>query len=246
MEIKGSVALVSGANKGIGKEFVKALHDMEADRIYACARDESKLSEVVALDPQRIIPLALDITSEPSIQAAVERCQDVTLLINNAGVGYDAGLIAAPDLSHARKEMETNYFGTLIMCRAIAPLLKQNGGGAIVNTLSSLALSNLPFRGSYSASKAAALSMTQGIRAELAAQGTLVVAMLPGTVDTDFSKNSDNPKTAPDTVANAALQAVIDGVEEVYPGDEAQWAIDLLNRDRKALEKQMAQQLPRS
>lgn len=246
MKIQGAIALVSGANKGIGKEFVKALHEMGADRIYACARDESKLSEVVALDPQRIIPLALDIASEESIQAALAQCQDVTLLINNAGVGHDAGLIAAPDLSDARKEMETNYFGTLMMCRAFAPMLKQNGGGAIVNTLSSLALSNLPVRGSYSASKAAALSMTQGVRAELSSQGTLVVAVLPGTVDTDFSKDSNNPKTAPDVVAKTALQAVIDGVEDVYPGEEAQWAIAQLNRDRKALEKQLAQQLPKS
>lgn len=244
MDIKGSVALVSGANKGIGKELVKALVEKEADRIYACARDKSKLSEVVALDA-RIVPLVLDITSERSIQAAVEQCQDITLLINNAGVGYDAGLIAAPDLSNARKEMETNYFGTLMMCRAFAPALKINGGGAIINTLSSLALSNLPFRGSYSASKAAALSMTQGIRAELAGQGTLVVAVLPGTVDTEFSKNSDNPKTAPAAVANAALKAVIDGIEDVYPGEEAQWAIAQLNSDRKALEKQLAKQLPK-
>lgn len=140
MNIQEAIAFVSGANKGIGKEFVKALHQMGADRIYACARDESKLSEVVSLDPQRIIPLALDITSEQSIQAVAEQCRDITLLINNAGVGYDAGLIAAPDLSNARKEMETNYFGTLLMCRAFAPVLKQNGGGAIVNTLSSLAL----------------------------------------------------------------------------------------------------------
>lgn len=88
--------------------------------------------------------------------------------------------------------------------------------------------------------------MTQGVRAELAAQGTWVVAVLPGTVDTDFSKNSDNPKTAPAAVANAALQAVIDGVEDVYPGDEAQWVIAQLTSDHKALEKQLAQQLPKS
>ncbi|HEY9643431.1 MAG TPA: SDR family NAD(P)-dependent oxidoreductase, partial [Coleofasciculaceae cyanobacterium] len=135
--------------------------------------------------------------------------------------------------------METNYFGTLMMCRAFAPILKQNGGGTIVNILSSLALMGVPVRGSYSASKAAALSMTRGIRAELAHQETKVIAVLPGTVDTDFSKDSNNPKTSPIEVANATVQAVIEDAEEVYPGDEAQWAIDLLSRDRKALEKQM-------
>jgi NAD(P)-dependent dehydrogenase (short-subunit alcohol dehydrogenase family) len=246
MNIEGAVALVSGGDKGIGNELVKALQKAGAAKIYASSRHADSLAEVVSLDPERIIPIELDISDDKSVTDAAAQCQDVTLLINNAGVGFDAGLIAAPDLSHAKTEMEVNYFGTLRMCRAFAPILKTNGGGAIVNILSSLALVNLPVRGSYSASKAAALSMTQGVRAELAAQGTLVVAVLPGTVDTDFSKDYDKPKTAPAEVAAAALQAVIDGVEDVYPGDEAQWAISQLISDPKGLEKQLAQILPAS
>lgn len=244
MKIENAVVLVTGANRGIGKEFVAALRQAGAAKIYAGARKVESLQEIVATDPEKIIPIQLDIADEKSVSDAATRCQDVTLLINNAGVGFDAGLISAPDLSQAKAEMEINYFGTLMMCRAFAPILKANSGGAIVNIVSSLALVNLPLRGGYSASKAAALSMTQAVRAELAAQKTLVVAVMPGAVDTQFSQNSTKPKTDPSDIVAAALQAVIDEVEDVYPGEEAQNTIAQISSDRKALEKQFAQQLP--
>lgn len=232
-----------------------ALHDVlttvsqmaeKVAKIYACARNPSSLDELVSEAMEQVIPTQLDISDASAIQDVAAHCSDVTLLINNAGVGFDAGLIAAPDLTKAKTEMDTNYFGTLQMCRAFAPILKQNGGGGIVNILSSLALMGVPVRGSYSASKAAALSMTQGIRAELAAQKTLVVAVLPGTVDTEFSKDANRPKTDPTVVAKAALQAVTNDVEDVYPGQEAQDMIAQLSQDRKALERQAAQYLPQS
>ena len=246
MKIEGAVALVTGANRGIGKEFVEALHKMGAAKIYACTRHKEKLDEIVSTDPEKIIPVQLDITDDQAVKKVAQKCSDVTLLINNAGVGHDAGLISAPDLSAAQKEIEVNYFGTLIMCRAFALMLKANGGGAIVNVLSSLALVNLPVRGGYSASKAAARSMTQAVRAELAQQKTLVVGVLPGSVDTDFSKDYDMAKMSPKQVAEAALQAVIDEVEDVYPGEEATNAEAQMRNDPKALEKQMAQRLPNS
>ena len=244
MKITGAIALVTGANRGIGKEFVKVLQNGGAAKIYACTRHKDKLSQIVAADPERIIPVELDITDEQQVSEVASQCSDVTLLINNAGVGYDAGLISAPDLSEAQKEMEVNYFGTLKMCRAFAPVLRNNGGGAIANVVSSLALVNLPARGGYSASKAAVHSMTQGVRAELASQGTLVVAVFPGAVDTDFSKDYDMQKISPTEVAEAGIQAVIDDVEDVYPGEEAQNAQTQLREDPKALEKQLAQRLP--
>jgi NAD(P)-dependent dehydrogenase (short-subunit alcohol dehydrogenase family) len=246
MKIEGAIALVTGANGGIGKEYVEALRKLGAVRIYACARKAEAVAEIVALDPERIVPLPLDITNEQSVKDAAAQCQDVNLLINNAGVGFNQGLIAAPDLSSARTEMEVNYFGTLAMCRAFAPILKGNGGGAIVNMLSMLALVNIPFNGSYSTSKAAALSLTQGVRAELAAQGTLVVAVMPGTVDTHMSKDYPPPKVSPTEVAISALQAVVDGVEEIYPGEQATDLAAQLRHDPKAVEKQLAQMLPRS
>ena len=140
---------------------------------------------------------------------------------------------------------KTNYFGTLSMCRAFAPILKRNGGGAIVNMLSILARVSLPAYGSLCASKAASLSMTQGVRAELAKQRTLVVGVMPGAVDTDMERDFEGPKEHPADVANASLQAVEDGVEDAYPGGMAQGVSQGLAADPKALEKEFAAYLPR-
>jgi NAD(P)-dependent dehydrogenase (short-subunit alcohol dehydrogenase family) len=244
MKIEGAIALVTGANGGIGKHYIEALQAAGAARIYAGARNPDSLAEIASTDPKRIIPVQLDIVDSESVRIAAAKCPDVTLLINNAGIAKYQGLIAAPDLSSARAEMEVNYFGTLEMCRAFAPILKANGGGAIVNMQSILALVNFPKNGGYSASRAASLSMTQGIRAELAAQGTLVVAVLPGTVDTSMSKNDPPPKVAPSEVVRVALQAVIDRTEEVYPGQQATEMAAQLLKDPKSIEKLMATMLP--
>ncbi|MDZ8080452.1 MAG: SDR family oxidoreductase [Nostoc sp. DcaGUA01] len=244
MEVLGATALVTGANGGLGKYFVEGLKAQGAAKIYAGARKVEALSELVATDPQRIIPIQLEITDEESVRQASLKCQDVNLLINNAGVGLNQGLIAAPDLSSARAEMEVNYFGTLIMCRAFAPILKQNGGGAIANMVSMVARVNLPFNGSYGASKAAVLSMTQAIRAELAAQKTLVVAVLPGAIDIGMGKSFPDPKVPPEEVVRDTLQAVIHGTEDIYPGEQAKQLNEQLMQDPKAVEKFIATFLP--
>jgi NAD(P)-dependent dehydrogenase (short-subunit alcohol dehydrogenase family) len=244
MEVSGAIALVTGANGGLGKYFVEGLKAQGAAKIYAGARKVEALNELVATDPERIIPIQLEITDEESVRQAASKCQDVNLLINNAGVGLNKGLIAAPDLSSARAEMEVNYFGTLIMCRAFALILKQNGGGAIANMVSMVARVNLPFNGSYGASKAAVLSMTQAIRAELAAQKTLVVAVLPGAIDIGMGKSFPDPKVPPQEVVRDTLQAVIDGTEDVYPGEQAKQLNQQLLQDPKAVEKMIATFLP--
>jgi NAD(P)-dependent dehydrogenase (short-subunit alcohol dehydrogenase family) len=244
MQIKDSIALVTGANGGIGTQFVEGLKAGGATRIYVAARSPEKVSALVALDPERIIPVALDVTSPQSVNQAAAQCQDVTLLINNAGTSLNQGMISATSLDDARAEMEVNYFGMLSMCRAFAPVLQKNGGGAIVNMLSLLARAHLPFSGSYSASKAAALSMTYGVRAELSAQGTLVVAVLPGTVDTTLAKDWPDPKVSPTEVVKVALQAVADGVEDAYPGQQAIEVAAQLLSNPKGVEKYMATFLP--
>lgn len=240
MQIEGCIALVTGANGGIGQYYIEALRKAGAARIYAGARKTSSLTEIVARDPQRILPIALDITDQASVQTAAADCPDVNLLVNNAGIGLKQGFISAPDLSAAQAEINVNYFGTLAMCQAFAPILQVNGGGAIINMISILGRVNFPLNASYGASKAAVYLMTQGIRAELAAQQTLVVGVMPGTVDTPGSKDFPPPKVAPAAVAQSALQAVIDGTEDVYPGEQAQQMAAQLQSDPKSLEKMMA------
>jgi short-subunit dehydrogenase len=244
MQISNAIALVTGANGGIGSHFVEQLLQLGVAKVYVCARSVSKLSDLVTRDPAKIVPIALDVTDPQSVAAAAAQCGDVTLLINNAGTSLNQGIIAAPDLDSARAEMEVNYFGMASMCRAFAPILNQNGGGAIVNIVSLLGKVNLPFSGSYSASKAATLSMTQSVRAELAAQNTLVVAVMPGTVDTDLAKDWPNPKVSPAEVARATLQALIDNQEDVYPGEQAAQVSAQLLADPKGVEKYMATFLP--
>jgi len=244
MKVTGSIALVTGTNRGIGRAFVDALIAGGAKKIYATARKPESLRELAAAHKGRIDLFALDTTDAASIAAAAARCKDLTLLINNAGKNFNTGLLAAPDMTNARAEMETNYFGTLAMCRAFAPVLKANGGGAIINMLSITARANIPLMGSLCASKAALLSLTQGVRAELAKQGTLVIGVMPGAVDTDMTRDFPGAKMPPMEVAKAALAALDEGVEEIYPGDMAAGLSQGLAADPKAVERQLAAYLP--
>ena len=244
MNISGSVALVTGSNRGIGRCLVKALVDQGAKKVYASARDASTVEDLESLYPGVVQGIGLDVTEASSVAEAALNCNDVDILINNAGVNRTRGLIAANDLKGAREEMETNYFGTLNMCRAFAPVLKVNGGGCIVNMLSILSRVALPLMGSLCASKAAALRLTEGVRAELNAQNTLVTAVMPGAVDTDMSKDFPPPKMAPEEVAEAVLAAIKEGAEETYPGDMASGLCQGLANDPKGVEKELAGYLP--
>ena len=240
MDISKAAILITGANRGIGRRIVDCLLAAEAPRIYAGARDPAKLGALV--ENERIVPIALDVTRPEQVAAAAERCADVTLLINNAGVNRNRPLIAEPEaLANARAEIEVNYLGTLSMCRAFAPVLKANGGGMIVNILSAIGRVSLPALGSYCASKAAEYSMTQGVRAELAAQGTHVMGVLPGAVDTDMTPGGD---ARPEDVAAAIVEAIANDVEDLYPDAMAQGLSEGLARDAKAVEKEMAAYLP--
>jgi short-subunit dehydrogenase len=186
----------------------------------------------------------LDVTNPEQIAAIAQIAQDVNLLINNAGVSGTGGFFAPVSLETARWEMETNYFGALNMIRAFAPILKQNGGGAIVNLLSIASVVNVPVFASYSASKAALLSLTQGVRAELAQQGILVVGVFPGPVDTAMAENVPLDKVPPIQIAQATLQAVEQRVEDVYPDSVSEQVFTGIRQDPKAVEKQFASMLP--
>jgi NADP-dependent 3-hydroxy acid dehydrogenase YdfG len=238
--VAGAVALVTGANRGIGAAFVQGLLDAGARRVYAAARNRQTLATLAQRD-SRVIPIALDITDDRSVQEAAAQLIDIDLLVNNAGVALGARLIGAADLSAARQEMEVNYFGLLRMCRAFAPILAANGGGTLINVLSILARVASPAAGSYSASKASALSLTQTVRAELQAQGTRVIGVLPGYVDTAMAARVTAPKIQPSDVVRATLGALQTDQDEVYPGQAATQIAALLLQNPKAVERQFAQ-----
>jgi NAD(P)-dependent dehydrogenase (short-subunit alcohol dehydrogenase family) len=238
--LKDTVALVTGANRGIGAAFVSGLLAAGAKRVYAAARDPQTLAALAHSDA-RVIPIALDITDDTSVQAAAARLIDVNLVVNNAGVAFGARLIDAADLTAARQEMEVNYFGLLRMSRAFAPILAANGGGTLINMLSILSRVSSPAAGSYSASKAAAFSLTQAVRAELQAQGTRVIGVLPGYVDTEMVAGISAPKIQPSEVVRATLDALLTDQDDVYPGEQAAQIAALLLQNPNAVERLFAQ-----
>ena len=240
MNVKDSVALVTGANRGVGEAFVRALLERGAAKIYAGMRDTDGYEAPDA----RVRPLALDVTDHGRVAEAAGECADVTLLVNNAGANRNRPISDDDAQKNARDEMAVNYFGTMEMCRRFGPVLGANGGGAIVNMLSILSRVNLPMIGTYCASKAASLSLTQGVRAELAAQGTLTVAIMPGAINTRMGDMNPPPLEDPADVANAALDAVEAGEEDIYPGTVATGVSQGLAADAKAVEKQFADYLP--
>jgi len=242
MNIKHATAFVTGANRGIGRAFVDGLLRAGAAKVYATARDISKLADLS--DDPRVVPVNLDISKPEQIAVMAAKYDDVTLLINNAGTAAFSGLIAANDIADARDEMETNYFGTLNMIRAFAPVLAENAGGAIVNLASIASYVNFPVLGSYSASKAAVHSLTQGVRAELNAQGTLVIGVYPGPVDTDMAATFPMDKTPPSDVVQSVLNAVEAGLEDVYPDPVSVELHAGILGNSKAVEREVGTMLP--
>ncbi len=229
MKIDGSVALVTGASRGLGRVFARELVSRGAAKVYGAARDPAAVTDA------SVTPIALDITDPEHVARAAEQCADVGLLVNNAGVMKASTFIGAPNLDAARLEMETNYFGTLSMCRAFAPVLAANGGGAIVNMLSIVSFFTNPFNASYGASKAAEWSLTNGVRLELHHQGTLVVAVHAGFIDTDMSAGIDLPKISPQSVAQQAFDAVEAGQIEVLADERSRSVKESLSRDHELI-----------
>lgn len=237
-------ALVTGANRGIGRAFVETLLEAGAKKVYATARSPEKLNDLVANSGGRVVALPLDVTDQDQVAALPEAVGDVSVLINNAGVAAYAGLLKADGIDGARLEMETNYFGTLNMVRALAPVLARNGGGLIVNIASIASLVSFPVLGSYSASKAAVHSLTQAIRSDLADQKTKVFGVYPGPVDTDMAAGVEMDKIAPADLVRNVFHDIEDGVEDIYPDPTAQELWSGLRADPKAVEKQIGQMLP--
>ena len=212
MDITGLVALVTGANRGIGRHFAQQLLDRGAAKVYATSRRP----QLVDLPGAEV--LQLDIADPKSVAAAAAAAPDVTLLVNNAGITTHTNLVTG-DLAKIRLEMETHYFGTLGVVRAFAPTLARNGGGAIVNVLSALSWFSVDGANAYAAAKAAMWSLTNGVRLELAGQGTQVTGVALGAADTDMMAGYTGPKTTPEDVVRIALDGVQAGDWEVLVDD---------------------------
>jgi len=213
MRINDSVALVTGANRGIGRHLAQQLVARGA-KVYATSRRP----DLVDIPGTKV--LELDITDPASVAAAAAIAGDVQLLINNAGIGTRTALVTG-DLETIRLEMDTHFFGTLNVIRAFAPVLASNGGGAVVNMMSALSWVGSDIAGAYAAAKAAEWSLTNTVRLELAGQGTMVTGVHLGAADTDMMEGYDGPMLNPADVASAALDAVESGQLEVLVDDAA-------------------------
>ena len=239
MDIANTTALVTGANRGIGFALVKALLAAGAAKVYAGARDTASLAPVVALDPKRVVAIALDLTDRAQIERLPEIAPDLRLLVNNAGV-LDFGSALDVPLEALDRNFAVNVYGPLLTARALAPVLERNGGGAVVNLLTIVALASMPALAGYNASKAAAWSLTQSLRGSLAAKGVSVHAVFPGPVDTEMAREITFDKTSPDAVAQAIGEGVQAGREDIFPDPMSASVYEAWKAEHKAVERQFA------
>jgi NAD(P)-dependent dehydrogenase (short-subunit alcohol dehydrogenase family) len=243
MKVEGAAALVTGANRGLGAAIAQALLDAGA-KVYGAARDTTSITN------RDVIPVRLDVTSADDIADAVRTCGDVSIVVNNAGILRRSASLAPGAVDAARAEMETNFFGSMRMARGFAPVLRDNGGGALVNVLSVLSFISMPQGATYSASKAAAWSLTNALRIELRRQGTVVLAVHAGFIDTDMAAGVSERKISPRLVAKQIVAAIEADAEEVladptsemvkaalpndltalYPALQAQWDAEAISR----------------
>ncbi|MGO4504978.1 MULTISPECIES: SDR family oxidoreductase [unclassified Dyella] len=216
MKIQGSTVFITGANRGLGLAFAKAVLAAGARKVYAAARDPSTVTL------PGVVPVKLDVTNPQDVAAAAKLAADVDIVINNAGITGGTPLLDAADgEGNLRRIMETNLYGVYAVSAAFAPVLKKNGGGALVNMLSALSWLSLDSTSAYSVTKAAAWALTNSLRIELRAQGTQVLGIHAGYIDTDMVSHVDAPKTSPADIAARTLEALERDDAEVLADDTA-------------------------
>jgi NAD(P)-dependent dehydrogenase (short-subunit alcohol dehydrogenase family) len=228
MKLQDSVVLITGANRGLGLALAKAALQAGARKVYAAARDPASITL------PGVQAIRLDVSNAAEIAAAVQAIPDLTVLVNNAGIALYTPVMSADAVTNARAELETNFFGPLALSQAFAPTLARNGGGAIVNVLSALSWISLPTTGTYSVSKSAAWALTNGLRGELKAQNTQVLAAHMGYMDTDMTTGIDAAKTPPADIANAIFTALQADEDEVLTDDTSRYVKQGLGAPRGA------------
>jgi NAD(P)-dependent dehydrogenase (short-subunit alcohol dehydrogenase family) len=209
MQLANATVLITGANRGLGLAFAREALARGARKVYAAARDPSTVTL------PGVTAIKLDVTKPEDVAAAARALGDVTLVINNAGIAATGGFLAEDTIAASQRHIETNVYGPIRLTQAFAPILAKNGGGAILNVLSIASWVNGPLLGTYAMSKSAAWAMTNGTRIELAAQGTQVLGLHVGFIDTDLTHGFDVPKVAPADVVKAALDGLEAGASEV-------------------------------
>ncbi|SEI45276.1 SDR family oxidoreductase [Pseudomonas sp. NFR16] len=210
MNVRNSVVFVTGANRGLGLAFAKAAHALGASKVYVGMRNPE------GFEAPGLTPVKLDVTDEASVKAAAALCKDTTLLVNNAGiVSLMNGPLDSNMIELSQTLMNTNYYGIIRVSQAFAPILAANGGGAFINVLSDATWLSVPMLAAYAASKSAAWSLTNALRLQLKPQGTHVLALHVGFLDTDMTKGFDMPKSSPDVVARKVYAGLEEGALEV-------------------------------
>jgi len=233
MNFDNKVVLVTGANKGIGKEIIRALLKRGVKKIYAATRNLKNLPD---FGDERIVPMTLDITQLGQITEAAKVAQDIDVLINNAGIAAFTSLLDGPlDLLEA--DMNTNYFGTLNMIREFVPVLEKKETSSIVNMVTIGAFVNFPILGGYCASKSALFSLSQGIRIELAPKNVSVHTVNPGPIDTDMAADFDAEKTSPVSVAENIIAGLEADEADIFPDEGGKGMFDLWKNNYRDLEK---------
>jgi hypothetical protein len=233
MEITGKRVLITGANRGLGRSLALACMRAGSAQVLAGTRS---LDGFDSLRDEGITPVELDVTSDIDVTAAAQRAGRVDILINNAGVAVFGGVLKAA-FEEIQREIDVNYLGVLRVVRAFAPAMVEHGTGMIVNVASQLAKVNLPAAGTYCATKAALLSLSQAMRGDLEHRGVRVIAVLPGTLDTDMTRGIQGKKLSPDTAADEILEAIREEKYETPIGDEARKLISDVAADPAAVEK---------
>jgi NAD(P)-dependent dehydrogenase (short-subunit alcohol dehydrogenase family) len=232
MEITGKNALVTGANRGLGRQLATQLRDRGA-HVYAAARDPR------AVDLEGVTPIALDITDPASVAKAAQAAGEVAILVNNAGASTGSSLLTG-DLAAIRLEMDTHFFGTLAVTRAFAPQLAEQGRSAVLNILSVLSWLSFPRSGAYCAAKSAEWALTNALRLELAPHGTRVTALHVGYMDTDMIRHLDVPKSDPAIIAKMAIDGIEAGDAEIIADETSQQVLAALSAGVAGLYPQVA------